>query len=160
MSKREDEQDNINDVGSSEIVSEESDKDTTNQRKSRNLEEELDLEDLPEEAQAVMKMILSSRSISTRSSSSLPGSLSNKINTEHISKMLDIAEQDNAREFEDTKLARIYNLITLVIILIFLGFITVFLGNKDLSTYQDIIRILIIFGGGFGAGYGYKSRIK
>ena len=74
--------------------------------------------------------------------------------------MLDIAQQDNEREFEDIKLSKLYNLVTLIIILIFLGFITVFLGNKDLSTYQDIIRILIIFGGGFGAGYGYKSRIK
>ena len=74
--------------------------------------------------------------------------------------MLDIAEQDNEREFEDTKLTKLYNLVTLVIILVFLGFITVFLGNKDLSTYQDIIRILIIFGGGFGAGFGYKSRNK
>ena len=113
---------------------------------------------MPEDDRAVIEMILSSRSVLTRSS--LPGSLSNKINTEHISKMLDIAEQDNEREFKDTKLSRLYNLITLVIVLIFLGFITVFLGNKDLSTYQDIVRILIIFGGGFGAGYGYKSRIK
>ncbi|GAB4234290.1 MAG: hypothetical protein Kow0049_18150 [Stanieria sp.] len=44
--------------------------------------------------------------------------------------------------------------------MIFLGFLTVFLANNDLSTYQDIIKILIIFGGGFGVGFGYKSRVK
>lgn len=159
MSNREDDKDKISEIDSNEIVSQKSDSSEKNKLEYPKSEAELDLEDLPEEAQAVMRMILSSRSISANSSS-LSNSLSDKINTEHISKMLDIAEQDNEREFEDTKLTRLYNLVTLVIILVFLGFITVFLGNKDLSTYQDIIRILIIFGGGFGAGFGYKSRNK
>ena len=156
MSNLENYKDENDSADSKEIASQQSE---AEQRKNKIEESEadLDLEDLPKEAQAVMKMVMS-RSISAKSS--LSNSLSDKINTEHISKMLDIAEQDNEREFEDTKLSRLYNLITLVIILIFLGFITVFLGNKDLSTYQDIIRILIIFGGGFGAGFGYKSRIK
>ena len=159
MSNQKDDKDKIDSAGSREIVSQKSeDNKEKKEPKDIKLGEELDLEGLPEEAQAVMKMVLS-RSISARSSS-LSNPLSEKINTEHISKMLDIAEQDNEREFEDTKLSKLYNLITLIIILVFLGFITVFLGNKDLSTYQDIIRILIIFGGGFGAGYGYKSRIK
>ncbi|MGL4884661.1 MAG: hypothetical protein ACRC8K_26935 [Waterburya sp.] len=119
------------------------------------LEKDLDIDELPQEAQAIVRMMMS-RSISTSSLSPLQ----DKINPEHISKILDIAEEDNKREFEDIKLVRIYNLLTLIIVLIFLGFLTVFLANKDLSTYQDIIRILIIFGGGFGAGFGYKSRIK
>jgi len=107
----------------------------------------------------VRMMMSSSRSVSTNSSS-LIHSLEDKISSEHISTMLNIAEQDNKRGFEDTKSVRLYNLITLVIVLVFLGFLTVFLANKDLSTYQDVIRIIIIFGGGFGAGFGYKSRIK
>jgi hypothetical protein len=119
------------------------------------LEKDLDIDELPQEARAIVRMMMS-RSISTKSSSFLQ----DKVNQEHISKILEIAEEDNKREFEDTKLARIYNLLTLIIVLIFLGFLTVFLANKDLSTYQDIIRILIIFGGGFGAGFGYKSRMK
>lgn len=159
MSNQEDDQEKIDDIDSSEIAFQKSDSSTGKKSEYSKSAAELDLEDLPEEAQAVMKMILSSRSISTRSSA-LSNSLSDKINTAHISKMLDIAEQDNEREFEDIKSIRLYNLVTLVIILIFLGFITVFLGNRDLSTYQDIVRILIIFGGGFGAGFGYKSRIK
>lgn len=159
MSNKEDDEDKINGVDSTEVASQSSEISKEKKKiEDKLLEENPDLEDLPEEAQAFMKMVLSSRSISARSS--LSNSLSDKINTEHISKMLDIAQQDNEREFEDIKLSKLYNLVTLIIILIFLGFITVFLGNKDLSTYQDIIRILIIFGGGFGAGYGYKSRIK
>lgn len=119
------------------------------------LDKDLDIDDLPQEAKAIVRMMMS-RSISTSSSSFLQ----DKVNSEHISKILDIAEEDNKRELEDTKIARLYNLINLVIVLVFLGFLTVFLANKDLSTYQDIVRILIIFGGGFGAGFGYKSRIK
>lgn len=119
------------------------------------LEKDLDIDELPQEAKAIVRMMMS-RSISTKSSSFLE----DKVNSEHISTILKIAEEDNKREFEDAKLVKVYNLLTLVIILVFLGFLTVFLANKDLSTYQDIIRILIIFGGGFGAGFGYKSRIK
>ena len=119
------------------------------------LDKDLDIDDLPQEAKAIVRMMMS-KSIFTSSSSFFQ----DKINSEHISKILDIAEEDNKRELEDTKIARLYNLINLVIVLIFLGFLTVFLANKDLSTYQDIVRILIIFGGGFGAGFGYKSRIK
>lgn len=116
------------------------------------LEKDLDFDDLPPD---IVRMMIS-RSISTGSSSSLE----DKINTEHISRILDIAEEDNKREFKDIKFARLYNLAILVIVLFFFGFLTVFLANKDLSTYQDIIRIIIIFGGGFGAGFGYKSRMK
>lgn len=119
------------------------------------LEKDLDIDELPQEAKAIVRMMMS-RSVSTKSSSFLE----DKINSEHISTILNIAEEDNKREFEDAKLVKLYNLLTLVIILVFLGFLTVFLANKDLSTYQDIIRIIIIFGGGFGAGYGYKSKIK
>ncbi len=118
---------------------------------------EKNFDDLPDEAKAMLGMLQINRSsISTRSSSFLE----DKINTEHISKILDIAEEDNKRELENIKLARLYNLINLVVVFIFLGFLTVFLANKDLSTYQDIIRIIIIFGGGFGAGFGYKSKMK
>ena len=113
MSNQEDDQEKIDDIDSSEIAFQKSDSSTGKKSEYSKSAAELDLEDLPEEAQAVMKMILSSRSISTRSSA-LSNSLSDKINTAHISKMLDIAEQDNEREFEDIKSIRLYNLVTLV----------------------------------------------
>jgi hypothetical protein len=29
--------------------------------------------------------------------------------------------------------------------------------NKDVAIYQDILKVLIIFGGGFGSGIGFKG---
>jgi len=41
--------------------------------------------------------------------------------------------------------------------LAFLFFLIVFLSPKDKDLLTKIIELLIIFGGGFGAGYGVKS---
>ncbi|WP_225896490.1 hypothetical protein [Amazonocrinis nigriterrae] len=31
--------------------------------------------------------------------------------------------------------------------------------DKDVAVYQDILRILIIFGGGFGSGMGFQKYL-
>ncbi|WP_276751644.1 hypothetical protein [Chlorogloeopsis fritschii] len=93
------------------------------------------------------------------SSSSLISPIQDKINEQHISRILDIVEKDDDRAFADTQSARLYNLITIIIFLVFFGFLTYFLVNKDVVVYQDILKIIIIFGGGFGSGFGYKGYI-
>lgn len=140
MSNKESNVNKTDSIESSEVVTQKSDisKEKENSEKFKSEDElaDLDIEKLPQEAQAIIGMMMASR---RRISSPMSDPLSDKISTEHISKMLDIAEKDNEREFENTKLSKQYNLVTLVIALIFLAFITVFLGNKDLSTYQDIV---------------------
>jgi hypothetical protein len=43
------------------------------------------------------------------------------------------------------------------VFLLFFSFLTVFLVIKDVAVYQDILKVLIIFGGGFGSGIGFKG---
>ncbi|WP_334831281.1 hypothetical protein [Nostoc sp.] len=82
-----------------------------------------------------------------------------KINESHISKILEIAEKDDERAFADTQASRKYTLINIVIFLLFLGFLTVFLVNKDLETYRELLKLLIIFAGGLGSGFGLKGYV-
>lgn len=94
------------------------------------------------------------------SSSPLVSPIQEKINEEHISRILDIVENDDERSFADAESARKYNLITIIVFLTFFGFLTIFLVNKDVAAYQEILKIIIIFGGGFGSGFGYKGYLN
>ena len=79
-----------------------------------------------------------------------------KINQQHITKILESVEKDSERAFVDAQEARKYNLVAICIFVAVFVFLTVFLVNKDVAVYQDILKILIIFGGGFGSGLGFK----
>ena len=131
---------------------------------SKNEEEKGDLEKLPDELEELLppqlrKVVQASLSMQRFSSSSLVSPISEKINEQHITQILDIVEKDDERAFADTQSARRYFLITLIIVLVFFGGLTVFLVNKDVAVYQELLKIIIIFGGGFGSGFGYKGYL-
>ncbi|OUL26704.1 hypothetical protein [Nostoc sp. 106C] len=111
-----------------------------------------ELESLPPEIKREIKTFLSMSRLSTSSSSPIL----DKINQQHITKILESVDKDSERAFIDAQQARKYNLISIFIFLAVFVFLTVFLVNKDVAVYQDILRILIIFGGGFGSGLGFK----
>jgi hypothetical protein len=92
-----------------------------------------------------------------RVSMPLTSSFQEKINEEHISTILNSVEKDSERIFRDSQEARKYALIYISVFLLFFSFLTVFLVIKDVAVYQDILKVLIIFGGGFGSGIGFKG---
>jgi len=112
-----------------------------------------ELENLPPEIKRVMQATLSMQRISMP----LTSSIQEKINEEHISIILESVEKDSERVFKDTQEARKYSVIYIFIVLLFFSFLTVFLVNKDVAVYQEILKLLIIFGGGFGSGIGFKG---
>lgn len=131
---------------------------------SKNEEEKGDLEKLPDELEEILppqlrKVVQATLSMQRVSSSSLVSPISEKINEKHITQILNIVEKDDERAFADTQSARRYFLITLIIVLLFFGGLTVFLVNKDVAVYQELLKIIIIFGGGFGSGIGFKGYL-
>ncbi|TAG92818.1 MAG: hypothetical protein EAZ09_16095 [Oscillatoriales cyanobacterium] len=114
-----------------------------------------ELENLPPEVKRFMQATLSMQRISTP----LVSPILEKVNENHISKILEIAEKEDERLFADTQSARKYTLINTILILGFFGFLTVFLVNKDIAVYQEILKIIIIFGGGLGSGFGLKGYL-
>lgn len=133
---------------------ESSDKNREEERDSGDLENiASELENLPPDIKRVVQRTLSMQRISMPFTSSLQG----KINEEHISTIIESVEKDSERVYRDTQEARKCNLINLVVFLSFFIFLTVFLVNKDVAVYQEILKVLIIFGGGFGSGIGFKG---
>ncbi|MBD2039290.1 hypothetical protein [Microcoleus sp. FACHB-672] len=116
-----------------------------------------ELENLPPELKRGITALYSMQRFSGPISPLSP--IRDKINEQHISKILEISEKDDERAFADTQSARIYGFLTFIVALGFLGFLTVFLVNKDVAVYQDVLKLLIIFGGGFGSGFGYKGYL-
>ncbi|MDZ8104852.1 MAG: hypothetical protein RM338_04400 [Nostoc sp. DedQUE12a] len=117
------------------------------------------IEKLPEELgnlpPEIRKQITTVLSMGRFSASSISPIL-NKINQQHITKILESVEKDSERAYLDAQEARKYNLVAICIFVAVFVFLTVFLVNKDVAVYQDILRLLIIFGGGFGSGLGFK----
>lgn len=111
------------------------------------------LQNLPPEVKRVVEASLSIQRFSSGSFSPIQ----QKINEQHISKILEIVEKDDERAFADAQSSRKYALIYTIILVITFGSLTVFLVNKDVALYQEILKIIIIFGGGFGSGFGFKS---
>ncbi|QLE56761.1 hypothetical protein [Nostoc sp. TCL26-01] len=111
-----------------------------------------ELNNLPPEVKSEIRAFLSMGRFSASSSSPIL----DKINQQHITKILESVEKDSERAFLDARETRKYNLIAICIFVAVFVFLTVYLVNKDIAVYQDILKILIIFGGGFGSGLGFK----
>lgn len=80
-----------------------------------------------------------------------------KINEEHITKVLEQAEKDSERDFKDTQSARLYGLMYVVIILVFLGAMTAYLVNADKELYKQVLGYVLPFLAGIAGGYGVKA---
>lgn len=92
-----------------------------------------------------------------RMSGPIPHPLADKINDKHIDKILDLAEKDDERVFQDTSQSRRYTLAYLALFVALFVFATVFLVGKDTELYKEILKLLAIFAGGLGSGFGIKS---
>ncbi|NEU72717.1 hypothetical protein PI95_009065 [Hassallia byssoidea VB512170] len=115
-----------------------------------------ELEDLPPQLKRVVEATLSMQRISATPYLS---PLQEKINESHISKILEIVEKDDERTFADAQASRKYTLINTIVVLIFFGFITVFLVYKDVESYRELLKLAIAFAGGLGSGFGLKGYL-
>ncbi|HEY7545121.1 MAG TPA: hypothetical protein VID27_09575 [Blastocatellia bacterium] len=81
-----------------------------------------------------------------------------KINEEHISKVLDYSEKQDERDFNDSTSQRRYDFarfVLLLVVFIFLFvFLTVYLVDRDKELYKDILKVGLGALGGLAAGYG------
>jgi len=83
--------------------------------------------------------------------------ISEKITSEHISKLIENSGIQDERDRKERKSEKNYQIIFLLIGLIFLGFLIVFLKDDKELLYKVIIAI-ISFIGGFGIGKNTNKR--
>lgn len=80
-----------------------------------------------------------------------------KINEEHISKILDLSENESKRVFEDTQSTKKYNLAYVLIFCALFVFSIVYLGDKNPDLLKEILKYLAVFAGGGGFGYALRA---
>jgi hypothetical protein len=114
------------------------------------------IDNLPTEAKKLIGSFLSIE----RYSGPFPRQFFEKINEQHISKILEIAEKDEERSFEDVKSSRKYSFGYVLIFTSLLIFLTVFLVYKDIELYKEVFKLLIVYGGGLGSGFGINQWMR
>jgi len=80
-----------------------------------------------------------------------------KITEKHIDKILEIKDNYDDKIFKDAQHSRKFQLIYILIGVLVFIFLTLFLVGKDVDLFKDIVKLLIAFVGGLGAGYGIKA---
>ena len=107
------------------------------------------LEGIPVEERSKIKSIISQTMFSGVMKRSNP--ISEKITSEHITKLIDNSNIQDDRDRKERKSDKNYQIIFLLIGLLFIGFLIVFLKDNEDLLYKIIIAI-ISFVGGFGIG--------
>lgn len=109
------------------------------------------LRTLPPEAQKVVGQLLVSRSVSP-----VPNPLLEKLNTNHITEILELSRRRGEREFENGRAGRRYRMAYIVIWIVAFFVLTFYMLPIDRDLYKQVVQLLIAVGGGFGAGYGVR----
>lgn len=79
-----------------------------------------------------------------------------KFTDKHIDKFLDNSQKDDQNQFQFHSTNRWFRLAYAVIAVALFVFVLVFFA-KDQQTLNEILKLLVIFGGGVGSGYGLRS---
>jgi len=111
------------------------------------------LKKLPPEAKKIFAMM------ATQRSGLITNPITHKINEKHIDKILEIADKDDDRSFNDAVETRKYALIYFIIFAGLFVFSTVFLVSHDKELYKEVIKLFAVFLGGLGSGFGFKSYL-
>jgi hypothetical protein len=85
-----------------------------------------------------------------------------KINEQHIDKVLDYSEKQDERDFTEAQSERRIAFIRFLVIVglfVFLFvFLTIYLVDRDKELYKDILKVALGALGGLAAGYGLGKR--
>lgn len=113
------------------------------------------LDAIPEEDRGRVASIIKQTMISGVMRRSNP--IADKITTEHITQLISKSDDHDKRDREERKGERNYNLILILIGLVFIGFLIVFLQQNEDLLIKIVIGI-ISFVGGFGFGQTRKKK--
>lgn len=79
-----------------------------------------------------------------------------KLEPQHIDKILSIAEKDEEHSDKQTTKRRRYNLVYVLLGISVFIFLIVYLIEIDKELLLKILAAITLFGAGFGGGYGYR----
>jgi hypothetical protein len=80
-------------------------------------------------------------------------------NETHVTKILELAEKDDERAFADAQASKKYILGYVLIFSVLFIFATVFLVGQNTELYKEMLKLLAMFLGGLGSGFGLKGYL-
>lgn len=113
------------------------------------------LDAIPEEDRGRVASIIKQTMVSGVMRRSNP--IADKITTEHITQLISRSDDHDKRDRKERKGERNYNLLLVIIGLVFIGFLIVFLQQNEDLLIKIVIGI-ISFVGGFGFGQTRKKK--
>lgn len=115
------------------------------------------LEAIPEEDRGKVAGIIRQTMISGVMRRSNP--IADKITSDHITQLISKSDEQDIRDRTERKGERNYNLILIIIALVFIGFLIIFLQSNEDLLIKIVIGIISFVGGfGFGQSRKYKSE--
>ncbi len=107
------------------------------------------LESIPEEERGKVASVIKQTMISGVMRKNNP--IAEKITSDHIGRLIDKSDEQDQRDRKERKSERNYNLVLLIIGLVFVGFLIVFLQTNQELLLKIVIAIVSFIGGlGFG----------
>jgi Trk-type K+ transport system membrane component len=82
--------------------------------------------------------------------------LSEKVTSDHITKIIDNSDVQDKRDRDERKQEKIYNFLILFVALIFVAFLIIYLKDNE-KLLTTIITAILSFAGGFGIGV-YRTK--
>ncbi len=83
--------------------------------------------------------------------------LHGKVTSNHISQVLDSADKERDLTFRDRQRTRWFVLAASILLMVFFGFLLVYLVDRDTALFMNIFVAIASFVGGAGFGYGIKK---
>ena len=106
-----------------------------------------------------MKKVVETHMLSMHGVGPAAHPLADKLNDEHISKILDIAKRNNDLARKDRKESRWFAMFCVAGAVAFLVFLTMYLAKSHAEVYEELLETIIALLGGFGGGFGLKSYL-
>ncbi|MBI5731134.1 MAG: hypothetical protein HY963_08355 [Ignavibacteriales bacterium] len=113
------------------------------------------MKDVPPQVRKELLAIMRTSSSFGRSSHPL----FEKFDSEHIHKFLDYNQKDDDNEFKLKSSNRWFYLLYTLCGLGFLSFLIIYLLPMDKPLLYEVLKIIAIFGGGLGSGFGLKTAL-
>ena len=112
------------------------------------------LENLPPEIKRVMQIGFGMQRVGP-----IPSPLASKVNEQHISRILEITEEDSKRDFTDVQRARWFSFGYVLLFCALFVFLTIYLAGENSALYGEIVKLAVAFLGGVGSGFGVKTYL-
>lgn len=115
-----------------------------------------EIEEMPAEVVQQFRTFLAM--FSRSSSGPRPHPLFEKFKDEHIDKYLDYVQRDDDHEYDLKRTNRWFYLFYAVVAIAVFILAVVYLLPRDKELLQTLIQLIVVLGGGIGAGYGLSKR--